>query len=102
MVRTDSTNADEAVRALRQLPPRELLHAIMQVLAELEHDLPPTSSSPDFWRAADVHTLAERQGVQPVEDLDALLGGWPEDEPVEDFVAAVREWRRQDVTMSAR
>ncbi len=102
MVRTGSTNADEAVKALRQLPPRELLRAIMQVLAELEQDLPPTSLSTDFWRGADVHTLAERQGVQPVEDFDALLGGWPEDEPVEDFVAAVRDWRRQDMTMSAR
>ena len=102
MMRTDSINADEAVKALRQLPPRELLHAIMRVLAELEQDLPPTSPLPDFWRGADVHALAERQGVQPVEDFDALLGGWPEDEPVDDFVAAVREWRRQDVTMSAR
>jgi len=75
MVRTDSINADEAVKVLRQLPPRELLYAITRALAELEHDLPPTSPSPDFWRGADVRTLAERQGVQPVEDFDALLGG---------------------------
>ncbi len=101
-MRTGSIDADEALRALRQLPPRELLHAIMRLLAELERDLPPTAPSPDFWRGVDVPTLAKRQGVQPVVGFDALLGGWPEDEPVEDFVAAVREWRRQDVTTSAR
>ena len=101
-MKTGSPNTEEAITALRQLPPRELLHVITQVLAELEQDLPPISPSSDFWRGSDVHTLARRQGVQPVEDFDALLGGWPEDEPVEDFVAAVREWRQQDVTMSAR
>jgi hypothetical protein len=24
-----------------------------------------------------------------------LLGGWPEDEPIDDFIVAVREWRHQ-------
>jgi len=100
-VRIDSTSTDEAVKALRELPPRELLHVILQVLGELERDLPRTSQSLDFWRGADVHTLARSQGVQPVEDFDALSGGWPEDEPIEEFVAAVREWRNQDVTMKA-
>ena len=47
-------------------------------------------------RVHDVHTLAEHQGVQPVADFDALLGGWPEDEPADDFLAAVREWRQQN------
>ena len=41
--------------------------------------------------------LAARQGVGPVTDFDALWGDfWPEDESVDDFVAAVREWRRDD------
>jgi hypothetical protein len=77
MVRDDLTTIDEAIGALRQLPPRELLHAIMQILAELERSLPPTSSSPDFWRGADLYTLAERQGIQPVEDFAATPEGWP-------------------------
>ena len=41
-------------------------------------------------------TLAEliaQQGKGPVNDLSEFEGGWPEDESVEDFVAAVREWR---------
>jgi hypothetical protein len=37
--------------------------------------------------------LVAQQGKAPVADLSVFQGGWPEDEPVEDFVAAVREWR---------
>ena len=37
--------------------------------------------------------LVAQQGKAPVSDLSVFQGGWPEDEPVEDFVAAVREWR---------
>jgi len=95
-----TADADTVLRLLRLLPPRERLRVVAQVLPELEleHDLPITPLSPDFWRGYDVNILAEHQGVQPVTDFDALLGGWPEDEPVDDFVAAVREWRRQNPT----
>ena len=50
----------------------------------------------DFWQATTIQALAEQQGVRPVEDFDALLEGWPEDEAVDDFVNSVREWRRQN------
>jgi len=86
---------DTVLRLLRLLPPRERLRVVAQVLPELERDLPIVSPSPDFWQGDDVHALAEHQGVQPVADFDALLGGWPEDEPVDDFIAAVYEWRRR-------
>jgi len=88
-------DTDTVLRLLRLLPPRERLRVVAQVLPELERDLPIVSPSPDFWQGDDVHTLAEHQGVQPITDLDALAGGWPEDEPVDDFIAAVREWRRR-------
>ena len=39
--------------------------------------------------------LAAEQGVSPVGSADELVGDfWPEDESVDDFLAAVREWRR--------
>lgn len=45
---------------------------------------------------ADLETLAARQGAGPVTDFDALFGDfWPEGEVVDDFVAAVRAWRRE-------
>lgn len=41
--------------------------------------------------------LAARQGVAQVGDFDALLGDfWPEEESADDFIAAVRQWRRED------
>jgi hypothetical protein len=42
----------------------------------------------------DLDALAEAQGVEPVGDIDELVADfWPEDERVEDFMAAVRRWR---------
>jgi hypothetical protein len=90
-------DTDTVVRLLRLLPPRERLRVVALVLPELERDLPVMPPSPDFWQGDDVYTLAEHQGVQPVADFDALLGGWPEDEPIDDFIAAVREWRQQNL-----
>ncbi len=92
-----TADTDTVLRLLRLLPPRERLRVVAQVLPELERDLPATPPSSHFWQGHDVHTLAEHQGVQPVADFDALLGGWPEDEPVDDFIAAVREWRQHGI-----
>src|SRR3954469_10025960 len=40
--------------------------------------------------------LATQQGMQPVTNVDVLLGGlWPEDETADAFVATVRQWRRE-------
>src|SRR5437867_2784439 len=45
---------------------------------------------------ADLDELARQQGVQPIADSRSLLGDfWPEDETCDDFIAAVREWRRE-------
>ena len=39
----------------------------------------------------------ESRAGQPIQDLDDLRAQfWPEDEPVDDFIAAVREWRHHD------
>jgi len=39
----------------------------------------------------------ESRAGQPIQELDDLRAQfWPEDEPVDDFVAAVREWRHRD------
>ena len=46
--------------------------------------------SPSIGSVAD---LAVAQGVKPLADLNALGGFWPDDEGVEDFLAAARRWR---------
>lgn len=44
----------------------------------------------------DLETLAAEQGVSPVANFEDLLGDfWPEDESVEDFLAARERWRRE-------
>ena len=45
----------------------------------------------------DLETLAHQQGTAPV-DFDELMRTpehWPDDESVDDFIAAVREWRHE-------
>lgn len=98
---TFPVTADTVLELLSQLPPRERLRVVVQVLPELERDLPVTAPLSDFWCGADVRMLAERQGVQPVDDFDTLLGGWPEDERIDDFIANLREWRRQNLAKVA-
>ncbi|HEY7064329.1 MAG TPA: hypothetical protein VII06_22825 [Chloroflexota bacterium] len=40
--------------------------------------------------------LISAQRLRPVEDPEQFgFRDWPEDESVEDFLAAVREWRRE-------
>ena len=43
-----------------------------------------------------IEELAAEQGVKPVTDLKSLVADfWPEDETADDFIAAVRAWRRE-------
>jgi hypothetical protein len=38
--------------------------------------------------------------IQPIQSLDELWGDfWPEDEPVDTFIEAVRQWRQDDLTL---
>ena len=44
-----------------------------------------------------VDELIAQQGKGPIRDPKILLGDfWPEDEPIEAFLAALREWRGHD------
>ena len=48
----------------------------------------------DFYANPTVDELIAQQGKGPVSDTRILLGDfWPEDEPVEEFLAALHEWR---------
>lgn len=51
----------------------------------------------------DLNALAAEQDVKPADDFDALHRDfWPEDEGVDDFVTALRGWRREPEAFSAR
>lgn len=47
----------------------------------------------DFWESRTAAEHAAAQGVKPVESLDEICGGWPEDELDDGFEVAVRQWR---------
>ena len=103
---TVSISADFVLQSLRRLPPRERLRIVSQVLPELEAALPvtpaqPLSLSPDFWKPIDLPALVAQQGVMPVTDFEALLGGWPDSESLDPFLMALREWREQSLTTEA-
>jgi hypothetical protein len=91
-----TTSPETVLRLLRQLPPRDRLRVVNQILPELERDLPALPTSSDFWRSTDLATLAENQGVYAVDNFQTLLGGWPEDENVDDFIASVRAGRQRN------
>jgi len=58
-------------------------------------DVTSSDAGSSFFDSASLDALAARQGVPPVADFEALLGDfWPEEEGADDFIAAVRAWRR--------
>ena len=94
-------DTENVLRLLRLLPPRERLRVVAEVLPELEVDLPDTPVSPAFWRGPDIQALAKQQGAQPIEDFASLLGGWPEDEPIDGFLVALDSWRQESCVPSS-
>lgn len=47
-------------------------------------------------RPPTLEELARAQGVRPIREVDDLhTGSWPDDENVDDFIRAVRLWRRE-------
>ncbi len=98
MTALSTATPDIILKLLRRLPPLERLRVVAEVLPELERELSALPQSQEFWRGASMQTLIEQQGIPPIRDFDSLLGGWPADEPVEDFVRAVRESRQPYIT----
>ena len=48
----------------------------------------------NFWQHTSFEDLARQQGVRPVERLEDLAGGWPEDQLDDGFEEALERWRR--------
>jgi hypothetical protein len=64
--------------------------------AEEVSDIEEGQSSEESKARARLRRLIQRRGITPitVDQLRAMGDLWPEDENVDDFIAAVREWRR--------
>jgi hypothetical protein len=51
----------------------------------------------NFYANPTVDELIAQQRKEPIRDPRSLLGDfWPEDEPIEEFLAAFRQWRGYD------
>ncbi len=49
-----------------------------------------------FDRTISLDEIALQQGVPQPQNIESLAGDfWPEDEDIDDFIASVREWRRE-------
>lgn len=71
---------------------------ISNSLVDRDRDVLDDQRTPEQREAlARLLKLAEEQGVKPLtrEALEAMGSVWPEDESVDDFIAAVREWRSE-------
>ncbi len=88
----------EALACLRWFVFGEMIPAGSGATRQTERMEPPAVSGRDFFRARpkDIATLAAEQGVRPVMNFEDLLGDfWPEDGSADDFITAVRRWRRE-------
>jgi len=48
----------------------------------------------EFWQQTSLEELARHQGVRPVERLEDVTGGWPEDQIDDGFEEELERWRR--------
>lgn len=49
---------------------------------------------------ATAHAVLPAETPPPVQNLDELWGDfWPDDEPVDTFIDAVRQWRQEDPSL---
>ena len=58
-------------------------------------NLDPAGEDPIYAaRRAEAEAEAARLGIKPFNSLEEMAGDfWPEDENIDDFLAAVKEWR---------
>lgn len=95
--RLDDEQAVQAIELLNVLVDDELAAERLPVDRTMG-TAPPVLSGKAFRTQPPIDwpLLAAEQGVRPIGDLSELAGDfWPEDESIDDFVAAVREWRRE-------
>jgi hypothetical protein len=49
----------------------------------------------EFFRSTTIEGIVAEQGIQAVADVSALYGDfWPPEESADDFLSAVKQWRR--------
>lgn len=62
-----------------------------------EGDSPEPGNNAGFWHSLTFEELARAQGIQPVQRLEDIMGGWPEDQREDGFEDAIRAMRQEDL-----
>ncbi len=90
---------ERVLQLLRRLPSREQLRVVIKVLPELTDvvaALPDAPVQVDFWGSPAAPGLNQQLAALSVANFETWLGSWPEDEPLEPFLAALAAWREQN------
>ena len=81
-----------------RVSPSNVKDALMSVVDELPVDR--MVEVLEFALFLKARQAQRHSGCEPLQRLEDLWGDfWPEDESVDDFISAVRRWRREDVTL---
>lgn len=73
---------------------RQLDPALLYWLQVIPVDTNTNDPGQTFFATPTLDEIIAQQGKGPVMDIGTLHGGfWPEDERLEDFLAALHEWR---------
>ena len=80
---------------VRALPASDQIKLVKEISGSL-FDRKSASSMTDFWNPRSLEEHIAAQGVQPIKDVKQLKGDfWPEDEPIEAFLAYTRRERAE-------
>jgi hypothetical protein len=83
---------------ITRVSPVDVRDTLMSVVDELSVDR--MAEGLEFALFMKARQAQQRSGCEPVQRVEDLWGDfWPEDESVDDFISAVRRWRREDVTL---
>jgi len=87
---------EQVIRFVELLSAREQEQLRQKLNGDAQNQAQSVSKQPFLdWRI-DIDSLAKDQGVSPCTSIEALKGDfWPPDEDLDEFVATIREGRRE-------
>lgn len=90
------TNANERRDAMSSIQPADR-DDDTALDPKQEGDSPASGGNAGFWHSLTFEEIARAQGVQPVQRLEDIMGGWPDDERDDGFEEAIYAMRQEDL-----
>ena len=92
-------NPKEAlIKLILQLPARQVMEVLdFARFINARQNAQTEALSGDLWKGKSVAELAAEQDVPPISQESYQSDFWPQDESVDDFLAAVRQWRQESL-----